>query len=428
MSTTTFIGLQTAKMQRGERPVVVRKLKRAVWIAIKLPLYVFAVPVVIAIRMIRPWFLVRCGYLMSTRMGHFAGNTELYLCERDAGINLPAQRHVDLFYMVKPICNQQLATMWKRVLHVWPGWVLSPIDRVNCRIPGGAVHAIGHNTRHDRDVHNLLDRFPAHLAFTAEEEAQGQAGLRAMGIPSGSPFVCLLVRDSAYLDAHLPSSWGYHNYRNSDVQRYVLAAEELASRGYFVIRMGAKVREPIKTVHPKVIDYAANGMRNDFMDIYLGAKCEFCISTGSGWDAIPEMCRRPIVYVNFVPFGYVHTYRSECVSLPKHHVVRKEGRKLTLREIFSCGIGFSLHADDYESKGIQLTENTPDEIRDVAIEMAERRIGTWQVREDDEELQRRFWEIFRTDAVETHCGRPLHGEIRARMGAAFLRNNRDWLQ
>ena len=428
MGATTFIGLRTAKMEQGGRPVVARNLKRAVWIAIKLPLYALVASLVIAIRMIRPWFLVRCGCLMSTRLGHFAGNVELYLCERDAGINLPKQHHVDLFYTIKPICNQQLATMWKRVLHVWPGWVLSPIDRVNCWIPGGAAHKIGHNTSLDRDVHNLLDRFPSHLVFTAEEEVQGEAGLRAMGIPSGSPFVCLLVRDSAYLDAHLPHVWSYHSYRDSDVQRYVFAAEELASRGYFVIRMGEKVREAIKTAHPKVIDYATNGMRSDFMDIYLGAKCEFCVSTGSGWDAVPEMCRRPIVYVNFVPLGYIHTYKSECISLPKHYVMKKDGRRLTFREIFAGGIGFSTHAGDYESKGIQLIENTADEICDVAIEMAERLDGTWKPHEDDEELQHRFREIFRVNVKDAYPGGPLHGEMRARFGAAFLRNNRDWLQ
>src|SRR3990170_167503 len=427
MSATTFIERQMIEMRQGGSPVVTRKVKRAIWISLKLPLYALAVTDVIVIRMIRPWFLVRFGSLISTRIGHFAGNTEMYFCERDAGINVPDQRHVDLFYLNKPICNDQLATMWRRVLRIWPAWILAPINTVNRFIPGGTGHEIGTNTQHDRDVHNLLDRFPPHLELTAEEEVKGEAGLRAMGVPPGSPFVCLLVRDSVYLDAHQPYAWSYHNYRDSDVQNYVLAAEELANRGYFVIRMGAKVRKAIKTAHPKVIDYAANGMRSDFMDIYLGAKCEFCISTGAGWDAIPEICRRPIVYVNFVPFGYLHTSRNEFISLPKHHVLEKEGRKLTLREIFTHGVGFAMYAADYESKGVQLIENTPEEIRDVVIEMAERLNSTWQSHEDAEEFQRRFWEIFPTDAVDAQ-GRPLHGEIRARFGAAFLRNNRNWLQ
>ena len=51
-----------------------------------------------------------------------------------------------------------------------------------------------------------------------------------------------------------------------------------------------------------------------------------------------------------------------------------------------------------------------------------------QAHADDETLQQRFWEIFPTDSVDAYAGNPLHGEIRSRFGAAFLRNNRGWLQ
>ena len=405
-------------------------MKRAFQIILKLPLYMLAVPIIFLIRLIRPCFLIRWGSLTSTRIGHFAGNTELYLCEKDAGINAPKQRHVDLFYVVRPICNQQMATMWKRVLHVWPSWILAPIIRINRLIPGGEVHEIGNNSQGDRDVHNLLDRFPPHLKFTHEEEALGQAGLQAMGIPPETPFVCLIVRDSAYLNAYDKyGDWRYHNYRDSDIQNYILAAEELANRGYFVIRMGVVVKEAMKTAHPRIINYASGGMRTDFMDIYLGAKCEFCISVSTGFDAVPYIFRRPVVFVNMVPLGYLFTFRQQGLCVSRHYFATAENRELTLSEIFNHrGVGFCCHTSDYASKGIELIENTPEEIRDIAVEMAERLNGTWQPREDDEALQRRFWEIFPTDSLEGTNKRPLHGEIRMRFGTHFLRNNRDWLR
>lgn len=428
MNAKTFIKCQLLQIQQGWQVVLFGNIKRALQILFKLPLYILAVPVVLVLRLIRPWLLVRWGGLISARIGHFASNTEMYLCERDAGINVPKQRHVDLFYMERSICNQQLAIMWKRVLRVWPYWILARVSRVNCLIPGGAVHEIGNNTQGALDMHNLLDRFPPHLEFTPEEEARGEAGVRAMGIPQSAQFVCLIVRDSAYLNAQLPREWSYHNYRDSDIQKYIMAVEELADRGYFVIRMGAKVREAIKSTHPKVIDYATNGMRSDFMDIYLGAKCEFCISTGLGFDEIPATLRRPIVFVNHVPFGYLHTSRKEFILLTRKHISKEEGRILTMREIFNRDVGFCMRTSDYASKGIELIENTPEEIRDVVMEMAERLNGTWQPHEDDEALQRRFWEIFPTDAVDASRGHPLHGEIRARFGAHFLRNNREFLR
>ncbi len=419
-----FIERQITQIRDGGRAILVKKLQRTICLPPQLSLAILVTPFVLLIRLIRPWLLVRWGGLASPRIGHFAGNTELYLCERDAGINVPLQRHLDVFFMEQPICNVQLAKMWRRVLLVWPGWwVLPSIQRINQLIPGGALHEIGENAHADRDVHNLLDRYPPHLKFTVEEEVRGEAGLLKIGIPSGTPFVCLIVRDSAYLDAHQPKDWSYHNYRDSDIGNYVLVAETLAGRGYAVIRMGVKVCHPLESKHPLVIDYATNGMRSDFMDIYLGAKCAFCISTSTGFDAVPIIFRRPTVFVNLVPLGYFRASSLATIGIFKHHISVKNNKKLYVKDIFDRGVGFSLQTADYAKNDILLVENTPEEIRDVAIEMAERLSGTWQECPDDVVLQTQFWETFPAKAKDTYHNRPLHGDIHARIGAQFIRNN-----
>jgi putative glycosyltransferase (TIGR04372 family) len=385
------------------------------------------VPPVLLMRLIRPWLLIRFGFLMSERIGHFAANTELYLCERDAGLNVPRQCYVDLFSMQKKICNRQLAMMWNRILRVWPFWIIASLFRVNQMIPGGAVHEIGSNTHKDRDVFNLLDRFPAHLVFSSEEEIKGQSALRRMGIPKGALFICLNVRDNAYLAGHIPEyDWGYHDYRDSKIGSYVLVSEELADRGYYVIRMGAKVKEPIGSKHPKVIDYATNGMRTDFLDIYLGAKCFFSISTSTGWDSVPYIFRRPVVYVNMLPLGGGFTFAKSSLFITKQHFLKHENRALSMREIFECGAGFLYMASDFDSKGITLMDNSPEEIRDVVLEMLERLNSVWQPHEMDEALQNKFWEIFPVNA-RTSDDKPWHGEIKTRFGAAFLRSHQAWL-
>ncbi len=432
MSASAFLQRQFAQIRGGGPPVVARKVAKALRILPALPFYVLAVPAVVVIRLIRPWLLVRLSALESFHLGHFAGDTELYLCERDAGINRPAQRHVDLFYLPQPACNRQLAAMWKRVFKLWPEWILAPVRDVDRLLPGFPIPECRDTTQGDRDVHNFLDRFPSHLAFTPDEEARGEAGLRAMGLPPGRPFVCLNVRDNAY-NAYWayadPSSFeNEHSYRDSDVQNYVLAAEALAARGYAVIRVGAIVREPMKTRHPGIIDYAANGMRSDFMDIYLGAKCDFCVSVGSGFDAVPMIFRRPVAFVNLVPLGHVDTYSANYLSITKHYRLEAQDRELTLAEIFARGAGFFYLTSEYRAGGIRLVENTPEEIRDLVVEMAERLQGTWQPHDEDEALQRRFWEIFPRNAPGVDGGQPWHGEIRARFGAAFLRANRAWLE
>ena len=147
-----------------------------------------------------------------------------------------------------------------------------------------------------------------------------------------------------------------------------------------------------------------------------------------GLDSVPYIFRRPIAYVNICPLGYLTTSSPRFLTITKHHIARADDQELSLRDIFSRGVGFCDRASQYDAHGVFLRENTPEEIRDVAIEMAERLNGTWQPHEDDEFLQRRFWEIFPADAVDPSQGRRLHGEIRSRFGACFLRDNRDWLR
>ena len=122
---------------------------------LNLPFQIFAILAVCFFRLIRPWVLVRLGALVNTRIGHFAGNTEMYLCEQEAGINVPKQPFIDFWYFGGENSNKQLAKMWKRKLRIWPRWFFSRIYMANRLIPGSEVHCIGNNTQGDRDVNNL---------------------------------------------------------------------------------------------------------------------------------------------------------------------------------------------------------------------------------------------------------------------------------
>jgi putative glycosyltransferase (TIGR04372 family) len=429
LSCSSFVRRQRREINQGGWPIVWRKVKRALRSLILLPAGLLFV---LLMRLLRPWFLIRINPLASDRIGHFAGNTELYLCERTAGINAPKRPYVDLCYFAAtPVANEQLAVMWARRLRIWPAWLLGQAFRLNRLLPGAAIHEVGDNTQGDRDVHNLFERMPPFLSFTPEEKLRGQAGLAAMGIPTDGEFICLVARDDAYLKTlspQRPGHFDYHNYRNVDIQNFVAAAEALADLGYYVIRMGSAVKALINSTHPRVIDYAANNMRSDFMDIYLGATCSFCVSSGAGLDAIPRIFRRPMAFASLLPIGYLLTFEKDSVGICKKHWLTSEQRWLSLKEIFNLGVGYCLASSGYDVKGVEVVENTPKEIRSLVMEMAERIKGTWLGTPDDEALQRRFWEIYPIDARDARGKAPLHGQVRARYGAQFLRDNRDWLQ
>jgi len=399
------------------------KARAAVWRLQQVALAPWALTFAVLMRALRPIVLVRLHPIAASRIGHFSCNTELYLCERDAGINRPARRHIDIsFYLGRP-ANAQLKLMWERAMRIWPEWLFEPVLWMNRRLPGGEAHEAGDNTQHDRDVHGLYGRGPCHIAFTQAEDVRGAAGLRALGVPDGAAFVCLIGRDGAYLERLAGgASFSYHDFRNVDIAQYALAAEALAARGVYVLRMGSVVAAPLRSGHPLVIDYATHPSRDDFMDIYLSAHCLFFLSCSTGLDGVAQIFRRPVALVNMLPVGYWPTFLDGSVAIFKHHRLAEARRELSLRGIFEHGVGFALRADDYRARGVDVVENTPEEIRDLALEMLDRVRGDWRPHPDDEALQRRVMSVFPFDTPGPN-GRPLHGVVRARCGSAFLREN-----
>ena len=409
--------------------VIVRKIITLIKICFLLPIYLCSLPILTIIRLVSPWYLVRFENIKSNRIGHFAANTELYCCEIETGINKPKKPYLDLFYY-DDISNQQLAKMWKRKLNIIPRWLLSPIHNLNKFLvnafPSFEKHNIGNNTCGDRDVHNLMDGSKTHLEFTKAEEMLGRKYLKKFGVSEKDKFVCLVVNDSSYLNTHHPhNDWSYHNYRNANIDNYILAAEELASRGYFVFRMGKIVSRPLKSSNHKIIDYASSNLRNDFMDIYLAAKCTFCISASSGFEMVPVIFRKPIVQI-VVPLMDANTENKRVLVLTRHHFSKEKKRKLTLSEIALSEIAGCDRTEKFEALGVEIIENSPEEIKDVAVEAIERIEGKWENTEIDDKLQDKFRQIYHSsDYINSY--RFAHGKFKARFSTKFLKANPDWL-
>jgi len=374
--------------------------------------------ILLIVRLLRPIVTIRFGPMLSGRIGYFTGYTEVYLYERKAG--LYGKRLLDIFYYPKYICNHQLAKMWKRVKGIHIFSFASRIDRLNRLLPGGKRHMIQWRPDSARDINDFMEHNPPHLWFTPEEEVKGHDALKELGMPPKAPFVCFFSRSSHYLDAMFPDKdWSYHDFRDSDVKNFIPAVEELTRRGYFTARIGAAVKEPLDVSNPMIIDYAAKA-RTEFLDIFLGGKCHFFLGDSCGIDGICMVFRRPLAIVNMLPLEYVPTWSSKLVFIPKKLWLRKEKRFLKFQEILDSKLGRFAKRQEYEEAGIDPIENTPIEISDLAVEMDKRLKGEWQTTEEDEELQRRFWGLFKVNEVNQ--------VFRARIGREFLRQNRELLE
>ena len=88
---------------------------------------------------------------------------------------------------------------------------------------------------------------------------------------------------------------------------------------------------------------------------------------------------------------------------------------MTLAEIYASKAGHFMTAQEFTDAGITLVDNTPAEITAAALEMAQRTEGPL----DSDESQRHFWDAFPRSA-SAYNDKPLHGEIRMRIGREFL--------
>jgi putative glycosyltransferase (TIGR04372 family) len=423
------------QIKRGGTLIIKKKIVSLILIGLQIPIYLLSIPIVILIHLIRPWFLIRWQVLESRRIGHFATDTELYSCNRSAKINQPSQMYFDIFFLGKFVCNKQLEIMLRRSLTIFPAFLLVPLFNMNrfigLFIKGSNQHEIDLDKHEDRDVHNIVHKLKPHISFSEEEELKGKLLLKKFGIPENSKFVCLIVRDSAYLGRkkeYNQRDYNYHNYRNGDIDKYILAAEELASRGYYVFRMGKIVKKPLKSENAKVIDYANSKMRNDFMDIYLGANCTFCISTWLGYDSIPFVFRKPIAFI-FLPFGHLKAEDEKNLLITKHHINKTTKKRLTISEIFSANVALSFYSEIFKKNNVELEENTPEEIKDFVIEMEERLSGKWKETQEDLILQNSFWQVFEKNLKRLNLQDPIYNiKNKAKFGATFLRKNQNWIK
>lgn len=388
-------------------------------LCLKLVAKLIAIPIVILVRLLRPIVVIRFGMLRSENIGHFAANTELYLCERDIGLH--GRRVYDFFSHRMPICNQQLAKMWARLLHISP--VYRYFDRASRRLPGWKKHWIPVFARGDVDVKNLIISTKTHLNFTPEEEKIGLQKLCDLGVKLPAEFVCFYARDSVYssntaLKSKKPLK--RHDYRNSSIDNYIPAMQEVAKRNYYALRIGAMVQKPVSMDNEKIIDYATIA-RDEFMDIFLCAKCKFFVGSTGGINAVPRIFRRPMVYVNFVPLRVMHLFAcaQKSLILPKKLWLRKEKRFLTFNEALKTGATKFWLSQQYEQAGLDVVENDADEILAAAIEMDERLNDSWVGTSEDIQLQQRFWEIFVPDNTQ----RP-----NLETSAEYLYENRHWTE
>ena len=383
----------------------------------------FLGPAVACLVVLRPFVVIRFGALNAGRIGELAIRPEIFLCKRDK--RSFREKQVDVIGCAYPISNTYLKTMFGTLLPITPGaWLWRLFDK-SCQFwTRTNIHHADLLSQFS-DYHLILESAP-HLTFAPKEVSMGQDLLYRLGIPAGSKWICLHNRDSKYLDVKLSGQWSYHDYRDFSITTMIPAAQTFTEGGYFAIRMGSVQRELLDQINPMIIDYASSPYRTEFGDIFLSAGCSAYFGSDSGIVTLPFIFRRPVSFVNYslTLLKQVICLTSNLVlpSITKHLFDANSQRPIGLRNMFAAGLNGGADANDFAEAGISVVSNTPHEIRELADEVMHRLAGTWIPEPEDEVLQARFWRLFCELDATTDSS-----VLRARIGAAFLRQNQHLL-
>lgn len=254
------------------------------------------------------------------------------------------------------------------------------------------------------------------VKFTPEEIKRGDDFLRSIGVKEGQKIICYTVRTAGYYQALLGAGVKLkpQTVRNPDESVYHEVAKILSSRGYFVIRMGKDLATKLpKDLEKYIYDYA-NLARNDFLDVYILNKCDFLLNGATGMVALRAVSNLPCLNSDTYRV-HKNWFKNDIAIFQKADLIR-ENRLATVGEMVAMGDNFSDERHQ-ERLGVRLVKNTADELLAACDEMIARLSGTWVTNQEDEILQKRYWDLI--------CESGHHG---GRIGAQFLRDNQDLLR
>ena len=402
-------------------------------------LFLPAAPFAGILFLLRPLVTLKFVRLPSDSIGHFALDTALLV---NNVCDTLSNRTVLVIYSIIPgaeISNIQLYKMWRRALPIIPfPALISRVEKIASlflkEYKRNSVNQWCDNFAYSKFPYakDLLDKYPRKIDFTQSEQLKGDKILERLGVPLGSQFVCLFVRDDAYkikkYGCEIPAALD----RNADIANYKKAALYLAKTGYYVLRMGKVVGSQFDVEHANVIDYANHTLRSDFMDIYLSAHCYFYMSTASGLDGVAAIFKRPILLSNFTKWCHPANLNFFTIMILRDFIDGHTGEHTSfksllylLRKIEKDPIRVKMqYSYTLDEIGISYYENSEDQILAAVMEMLNFLAGEKNRSAELEQLEKTLWSQYR-EVMELDFECP--ARMKVRIGADYLIRNKNML-
>lgn len=351
------------------------------------------------------------------RIGHLAAEPDCYLKARTLGLLPPAR-----YFMTAPrgaVANASLVQYWKAhisiveqpkvcwFLQAMSRWILMRHDMSRYVLKLGASQEIYRLNSEWQGREPILKASESDLTWSDEKFTE-------LGMPKGAWYVCVHVREAGFS----PSDESAHAYRNSSPKALQGAIEEVVRRGGWCVRMGDPSMTPMSPMQG-LIDYAHHPLRSDRLDVLLCARANFFLGNTSGLTLVSSVFGVPSVLANLTPIA-VRAFLPGDIFIPK--LMRDKGNHqlISFPQALGSPIGDFRYTRLFSDAGIEVVENTEEDIKALVVEMLNRIDGNLARTEKDDALQRAYDALYRP-------GHYSYGSA-SRVGMEFLRKYEQLLQ
>ena len=161
--------------------------------------------------------------------------------------------------------------------------------------------------------------------------------------------------------------------------------------------------------------------RSDFSDMALISKCLFFVGCSTGFSMVSRLFRKPELLINYVPFQIheLSIWPKKTIIVPKKLYKISECRYLRFSEMAELPYDIHYKGDFFQDMGLQVENNTPEEIADAILEMWKRTTGVW----NDSEVQHHFQEKFWNSIKHINYSNDLRNKSGIEISSMFLEKN-----
>ncbi len=371
---------------------------------------------VLACRALRVRFLMNPVFPPAfSRIGHLAAEPDCFVKEGRLGLR---PRCVGVLLVPRAeAANPCLLDYWRQRLWVVssPFWVrlLGPLAEIPAfQYPTDPYVTAINDTATFGAIQAAYAGRPPVLKLTAAHRARGESELRKLGIPEGAWIVAVHCREGGY-DANEPGA----RARNVAIETYLPALRAVVERGGWCVRMGDPTMTPLPPT-PGVTDYAHSALRSDWMDVFLCARAKFLLGSASGLAALASVFGTPCALANQALPAIAFPYGPADLFIPKALRDLRTGRLLTLAEILGGRLGNARFSHCLELARTGTEDNTPEDIRELVLEMLDELDGAFRETDEDRAYQTTYRKLLGPGHYT--CG------AASRFGRLFLRRHR-WL-